>query len=62
MPLSDMRAFFRWLDEAGEDELAKRHEALSAFVNVHQGKEIVAEAARLLRYVEEEMLARNFKV
>lgn len=61
-PLADMRAFYRWLDNADDKELVRRRDVLEHAVK-HQFTEekVVADARYLLRKIEEEILARSFR-
>lgn len=58
MPLSDMKAFFRFLDQAKEDELVVKRDRLVKFIEETQDRGIQQEACYLLRKVEEEILSR----
>ena len=62
--LADMKAFYRWLDQANEDELAtRRNVALQALRNGSITDETVTkEAKRLIRKIEEEMLIRKMSL
>lgn len=56
-----MAAFFSWLREASESELAERHEIVIAFIQKARTDNAKEEAQYLLRKIEEEMLARMMK-
>lgn len=60
--LADMKAFFRWLDEAEDKELVRRREYLHGAIE-HQFSEesVIRDARYLLRKIEEEILARSFR-
>ena len=62
--LADMKAFYRWLDQANEDELAKRRNA--ALQALRSGlitdATVTKEAKRLIRKIEEEMLIRKMSL
>ena len=57
----DMKAFFRWLEQASEKELANRHEILLAFIKNAKTESTREDAQYHLRKIEEEMLARMLK-
>lgn len=59
--LYDMRAFFRWLDEADDEELLQRRQNLQSLLSELTQEEVVQEARRLLRFIEEELLARQIR-
>lgn len=58
MPLSDMKAFFRFLDQADDEELVVKRDRLGKFIEETQDKGVQKEARYLLRKVEEEILSR----
>ena len=57
----DMKAFFRWLEQASDKELANRHEILQAFIKNVKNESVKEDAQYHLRRIEEEMLARVMK-
>jgi hypothetical protein len=60
--LFDMAAFYRWLEEASERELlARRDEALN-MENRISDDDLKRELRRLVRMIEEELVARKFRV
>lgn len=60
--LSDMAAFYRWLEEASERELlARRDEALN-MENRISDVDLKSDLRRLVRMIEEELVARKFRV
>ena len=59
--LFDMRAFFRWLEEASDRELSERHELVLRFSEKTKSESVREESRYLLRKVEEEILARTMK-
>lgn len=59
--LFDMRAFFRWLEEASDRELSERHELVLRFSEIAKSESVREESRYLLRKVEEEILARAMK-
>jgi len=59
--LYDMRAFFRWLDEADDEELLRRRQSLQDLLSELTQEEVIQEARRLLRFIEEELLARQIR-
>ena len=59
--LFDMRAFFRWLEEASERELSERHELVLRFSEKTKSESVREESRYLLRKVEEEILASTMK-
>ena len=58
-PLADMKAFFRFLDQANDKELKAKHDALLRFYTEHSRNQIAASVKRLPRQIEEEMLTRK---
>lgn len=56
-----MRAFFRWLDEADDEELLRRRQSLQDLLSELTQEEVIQEARRLLRFIEEELLARQIR-
>lgn len=60
--LFDMAAFYRWLEEASERELlARRDEALN-MENRISDVDLKSDLRRLVRMIEEELVARKFRV
>ena len=59
--LFDMRAFFRWLEEASDRELSERHELVLRFSEKVKSESVREESRYLLRKVEDEILARTMK-
>jgi hypothetical protein len=60
--LFDMAAFYRWLEEASERELlARRDEALN-MENRISDVDLKGDLRRLVRMIEEELVARKFRV
>ena len=59
--LYDMRAFFRFLEEATDDELVQRRDALRQVLDGLTEEGVIADARFLLRKIEEEMLARGLR-
>ena len=59
--LFDMRAFFRWLEEASDREVSERHELVLRFSEKVKSESVREESRYLLRKVEEEILARTMK-
>jgi len=57
--LYDMKAFYRWLDEADDMELVQRRDALRRALSQFTDENVIADARFLLRKIEEEMLARK---
>jgi len=58
----DMAAFYRWLEEASERELlARRDEALN-MENRISDVDLKSDLRRLVRMIEEELVARKFRV
>lgn len=59
--LFDMAAFYRWLEAASERELlARRDEALAIEPRL-SSEEVRNELRRLVRLIEEELVARKFR-
>lgn len=59
--LSDMRAFYRWLENATDKELTQRRDILRHAIEYKLSEEsVIADAKYLLKKIEEEMLARAF--
>lgn len=59
--LSDMAAFYRWLDSASEDELLARRDEALQFQARLTNDDLRIELRRLVRLVEEELVARRFR-
>mgnify|MGYP001138909421 CR=1 FL=1 len=60
--LFDMAAFYRWLDQASDRELlARRDEALSVKNRISDDN-LKQDLCRLVRLIEEELVARKFRV
>lgn len=60
--LFDMVAFYRWLEQASERELlARRDEALNMEARLSD-EDLKRELRRLVRMIEEELVARKFRV
>ena len=60
--LFDMAAFYRWLEEASERELlARRDEALNMESRISD-VDLKSDLRRLVRMIEEELVARKFRV
>lgn len=60
--LFDMAAFYRWLEQASERELlARRDEALNIEARLSD-EDLKRELRRLVRMIEEELVARKFRV
>ena len=58
MPLSDMKAFFRFLDQADDEDLVVKRDRLVKFIEEAKDKGVRKDACYLLRKVEEEILSR----
>lgn len=59
--LSDMRAFYHWLEDATDKELTQRRDILRHAIECKLSEEsVIADAKYLLKKIEEEMLARAF--
>lgn len=60
MPLSDMRAFFRWLDQASDEEIVKRQSKAIEMIETQLHSEDAKKNAKyLLSLIEQEMISRN---
>lgn len=59
--LYDMRAFYRWLDEANEQEMLKRRDLLVKLLPSLSEEEVISEARHLLKLIERELVARTMK-
>ena len=59
MTLFDMKAFYRWLNEASEAELLYRRDALTALLAELTEPDTKASASRFIRLVEAELLDRR---
>lgn len=59
--LYDMKAVFRWIEEATDKELADRQERLRSFLIKVETENVREEAKYLLKKVEEEILARTMR-
>lgn len=59
--LFDMAVFYRWLQEASDDELTKRRaEALTMEAELSD-EDVKRRLRRLVGMIEEEMVARKFR-
>lgn len=56
--LYDMKAFFRFLDEANDSELAEKENRLMVFIENAQDDSIRNDARYLLKQIEQERLSR----
>jgi len=60
--LFDMAAFYRWLEQASDRELlARRDEALNMESRISD-EDLRRDLRRLVRMIEEELVARKFRV
>lgn len=59
--LFDMQAFFRFLKEASDEEIARRHEALCTAIELFQDPAVSQDARFLLKELESELLARQLR-
>ncbi|OYV75592.1 MAG: hypothetical protein B7Z66_12235 [Chromatiales bacterium 21-64-14] len=60
--LYDMGAFYRWLEQANERDLARKRDLLAHALAYKLTEEsVIADAKFLLRKIEEEMLARAMR-
>jgi hypothetical protein len=59
--LYDMQAFYRWLNDASDTELLQRRQSLLDLLPQLTQEEVIQEARRLLRIIEEELLARQIR-
>lgn len=60
--LFDMAAFYRWIEQASDRELlARRDEALN-FEGRIASEDLKSDLRRLVRMIEEELVARKFRV
>ena len=54
------KSFFRWLDQAGAEELVRRKAEVAAFANGKLNDPAVkADAKRILRLIDQEQLAHT---
>jgi hypothetical protein len=59
--LFDMRAFYCWVSEASEQELmSRRDEAIKISARL-VSEDLKKEVSRLVRVIEDEMVARKFR-
>ncbi|HEB92334.1 MAG TPA: hypothetical protein ENI94_02490 [Gammaproteobacteria bacterium] len=56
--LSDMKRFYRFLDEASDSQLSEKRELLVRFLDEARDPDVIRDAAFLLKKVEAEMLSR----
>ena len=59
--LFDMAAFYRWLEEASERELLARRDVAMAAEKEVTNEELRNEIRRLVRKIEEELVARKLR-
>jgi len=60
--LFDMAAFYRWLGQASERELLARRDAALNMENRISDVDLKRDLRRLVRMIEEELVARKFRV
>ena len=62
--LADMKAFYRWLDEASADELAERRAHVVSAIRDGEitNRDVISEANYLVRQIEEEMVSRKLNI
>ena len=60
--LFDMTGFYRWLENASERELMTRRDAAKSAEPDITDPDLRKELGRLVRLIEEEMLARKLRV
>lgn len=60
-PLFDMAAFYRWLQEASDDELSNRRDGALEMEAEMSNEDVKRRLRRLVRMIEEEMVARKFR-
>lgn len=59
--LFDMAAFYRWLEQASERELLARRDVAMAAEKEVTNEELRNEIRRLVRKIEEELVARKLR-
>lgn len=60
--LFDMAAFYRWLQEASDDELLARRDVCIQIEIKLTDDDLKRELRRLVRMIEEQLVARKFRV
>ncbi|HHI71471.1 MAG TPA: hypothetical protein ENJ91_10745 [Rhodobacteraceae bacterium] len=60
--LFDMAAFYRWLENASDREMLARRDAARAAEREITDPELKEETKRLIRLIEEEIVARKLRV
>lgn len=62
--LADMKAYYRWLDEASDRELADRRANALAAISEREitNRDVIREANHLIRLIEEEIISRKMKM
>jgi len=59
--LYDMKAFYRWLEDATDRELVQRRDSLLRALAHLTDPDVIGDAKFLLKKIEEEMLARELR-
>ena len=57
----DMKAFYRWLEDAENREILQRRDSLLRVMDRLTDENVLADARFLLRKIEEEILAREIR-
>ena len=60
--LFDMAAFYRWLEQASDRELLARRDDALNIKNRISDDDLKQDLCRLVRLIEEELVARKFRV
>lgn len=60
--LFDMAAFYRWLEKASERELLVRRDDVVNVESRLTDEDLKRETKRLIRMIEDEIVARKFRV
>lgn len=61
MGLADIKAFYRWLEEATDKELEARKSVLETLLPTFKQAEAIEDAKKYLRHIEEEILSRSMR-
>ena len=59
MDKQEWKSFFRWLDQAGAEELRRRKAKIAALCRDIDDRGVKADARRMIRLIDQDLLARE---
>jgi hypothetical protein len=59
MDKQEWKSFFRWLDEAGSEELRRKKARIAALCRDIDDRDVKADARRMIRLIDQDLLARE---